>query len=493
MNHVLDVASGASVRDVPASPRRCRPKRQDVVFGYVVLGCDVVTLVGIFLLAYSVRGGVARFGELLPLRDYLWVLATIIAIALPIARLMGLTDSHAYRHVTSLVATTVKAHVAAGLLLLSVLYLMRAVDVSRLFMQVFLVASGVAVIAERLAIRQALTLLERHRPAHARRILVVGTSPAALRFHQMLEQRPHWGAEVVGFVAADRPAAALFCRLPVLGSLDDVPMLLDTTIVDEVILADVVSPARTDALTRACLDRGATFHALVRMPASAHARHHAETLGEGLYLISLETTPHSTVLLSVKRVLDVVGAACGLAACALVFLVFALPIRLGSRGPIIFRQTRVGRNGRLFTLFKFRTMRSDAEACKADLRDANAMRGHLFKVPGDPRVTAVGRFLRRSYLDELPQFWNVLKGEMSLVGTRPPVPEEVAAYSPHHRRRLSMRPGLTGLWQTTGNGRVTDFEQVVRLDCEYIDRWSIWLDVQVVLRTLLTVARMGGQ
>jgi lipopolysaccharide/colanic/teichoic acid biosynthesis glycosyltransferase len=201
---------------------------------------------------------------------------------------------------------------------------------------------------------------------------------------------------------------------------------------------------------------------------------------------------HLAVAQIIKRAMDVVGALVGLVWCGLALFVFGPIIRWGSAGPAIFRQTRVGRGGRLFTLYKFRTMCVDAEAQKAALQPTNEMRGHLFKLRVDPRVTLIGKFLRRTYLDELPQFWNVLKGDMSLVGTRPPTPEEVAQYSPHHRRRLDMRPGITGLWQSMGSRKPWDFEVVVRLDCEYIDRWSIWLDVQILLRTCLVVARGAG-
>lgn len=159
---------------------------------------------------------------------------------------------------------------------------------------------------------------------------------------------------------------------------------------------------------------------------------------------------------------------------------------------MIFQQTRVGRNGRRFTLYKFRTMRSSAEREQAGLLAANEMSGPLFKLRNDPRVTSVGRWLLRTYLDELPQFWNVLKGDMSLVGTRPPTPEEVSRYSPSERRRLSVRPGITGLWQIQGNGSVTDFDTVVRLDCDYIDRWSLLLDLKILLQTCATVARRAG-
>jgi lipopolysaccharide/colanic/teichoic acid biosynthesis glycosyltransferase len=274
--------------------------------------------------------------------------------------------------------------------------------------------------------------------------------------------------------------------------MHDLDRLLDTTIIDDVVLAAPLAVAEVDRIVHTCGERGLTFHTLVHMPAPAQARHHAESLGSGLYLMSLERTPQNVTPLMVKRALDVAVSLVGLLFFAIVYLIFAPFIVLSSPGPAIFRQTRVGRNGRIFTLYKFRTMRNEAEAERQALVEANRMRGHLFKIEDDPRVTPVGRLLRRLYFDELPQFWNSLKGDMSLVGPRPPLPDEVAQYARYHRRRLSVRPGITGPWQATGNGSVADFEEVVRMEGDYIDHWSLWTDLQILGRTFLTIARMGG-
>jgi lipopolysaccharide/colanic/teichoic acid biosynthesis glycosyltransferase len=190
-----------------------------------------------------------------------------------------------------------------------------------------------------------------------------------------------------------------------------------------------------------------------------------------------------------ERIIDVMGAAIGLVACAIAYLWYGLRLRREAGDSVLFRQQRVGQNGRRFMLCKFRTMCAGAEQIKAGLGGQNEMSGPIFKLKDDPRVTPTGRNLRRRHLDELPQFWNVLKGEMSLVGTRPPTGDETAAYLEHHHRRLSMKPGLTGLWQLNGNGVVKDFEEVVKLDCEYIDNWSLWLDCKIVAKTVAKVMR----
>lgn len=197
--------------------------------------------------------------------------------------------------------------------------------------------------------------------------------------------------------------------------------------------------------------------------------------------------------LVIKRAMDIVGGALGLLVSAPLFLVVAAAIKLDSRGPVFFRQRRVGRAGTEFDILKFRSMVSDAEARRSELRSSSIYRDdRLFKVVDDPRVTRVGRFLRKTSLDELPQLINVLVGQMSLVGPRPPTPSEVALYEEHHYARLDALPGITGPWQVGGRNRITDFEEVVRLEREYIQTWSIFSDVKILLRTVPVVLKMEG-
>ena len=247
-----------------------------------------------------------------------------------------------------------------------------------------------------------------------------------------------------------------------------------------------------DDLAEACADRGVIFRQLVVMPKPKIGKYHIEDAGNGQYFVSLETVPQDFLALAVKRVLDIAGAILGVMLCALVFPFYALWLRIVSPGSVLFRQERIGRNGRFFTMYKFRTMRPDAERELPELMTLNQMTGALFKIRNDPRIVAGGNLMRRTHLDELPQFWNVLMGDMSLVGTRPPTRLEVESYKDHHYRRLSMRPGITGVWQVTGNARVYDFEEVVKLDCSYIDHWSLALDLELLAKTVLKVVRFGG-
>jgi lipopolysaccharide/colanic/teichoic acid biosynthesis glycosyltransferase len=193
-----------------------------------------------------------------------------------------------------------------------------------------------------------------------------------------------------------------------------------------------------------------------------------------------------------KRILDILGGVVGCFILLLMYPFVAVAVKLDSPGPVIFKQKRVGQNGREFFLFKFRSMYNDAEKRKAELIDQNTMKGAMFKIENDPRITRVGQWLRKTSLDEFPQFLNVLKGEMSLVGTRPPTPDEVITYLPEHLRRISIRPGITGLWQISGRNEIKDFDRIVELDCQYLDRWRFFDDLIILYKTIFAVLKRKG-
>ena len=196
--------------------------------------------------------------------------------------------------------------------------------------------------------------------------------------------------------------------------------------------------------------------------------------------------------MTIKRLIDIVGGLAGCVITAVLTPFVALAIKLDSPGPVFFAQTRIGKNGRRFKIYKFRSMYIDAEERKKELEAQNEMQGLMFKMENDPRITRVGRFIRKTSIDELPQFFNIVKGDMSLVGTRPPTEEEFEQYNSHYRRRISMTPGLTGLWQVKGRSEIVDFDEVVRLDLEYIDNWTLGLDIKILLRTVWVVLTGKG-
>jgi exopolysaccharide biosynthesis polyprenyl glycosylphosphotransferase len=373
--------------------------------------------------------------------------------------------------------------VLLGLVTFGLLFVVKLPDVSRLFLLTLFGLQVVLTIASRLLIRSVLRGM-RARGIVTRYLVIVGTAPSARTFARMVERHRELGIRLLGYVATGpRPVPATFGGLPVLGHVDDLEDILHAEVVDEVAVClsgDQLS--LLEPVARLCEDVGM----IVRIPLLEHTLTipggRVEEF-DGVDILSLAYGPDRALALLMKRVTDIGLAALGLILLLPVFAVVGAAIVILDGRPILFRQVRVGLNGRLFQVVKFRTMVPDAEERLAELAEYNEIKGHAFKMTDDPRLSRTGGLLRKTSIDELPQLWNVIRGEMSLVGPRPPLPTEVAGYDLWHRRRLSMKPGITGLWQVAARGD-DDFDRWVELDLAYIDRWSIWLDLKIMLRTI---------
>jgi len=368
-----------------------------------------------------------------------------------------------------------------SLVTLSVLFLFRMPDVSRVFMLILFPSLAAATVASRVLLRLAMEGLRRQ-GKNLRFVVVLGAGPRGQMFAAKLEGHRELGLRVVGFLD-DSPAFELPGGWQYLGTLEALESVLHTRVVDEVVICLPFSQwSLIDTITRVCEEEGK----IVRIPMDVLDR--AISVGkveelDGTPVFSLVSGPDRAIGLAAKRMLDVVVSAVGLVVMSPLFLAVAIWLVRDDGRPVFFRQERLGLHGRPFKVIKFRTMSRDAEARLADLQHRNEIQGRAFKITDDPRVTRVGRFLRRTSLDELPQLVNVLRGEMSLVGPRPPLPGEVDGYDLWHRRRLSMKPGITGLWQVRAR-REPEFDRWVAADLEYIDRWSLWLDVKILARTI---------
>jgi exopolysaccharide biosynthesis polyprenyl glycosylphosphotransferase len=296
---------------------------------------------------------------------------------------------------------------------------------------------------------------------------------------------------VVGFMdESDVPHDA---RIPAdkIFKMLDLPNILRDNVIDEVIVACPRSMLGSiGPVVGVCAAAGVPITLLSDLFGDYLPPPQVTSFG-ALAALSFAPVHHSGPMLMVKRCVDVVGAAILLIATAPIMALATIAIKMTSPGPLFFRQVRCGRNGRPFEMLKLRTMQADAEARKAELMQLNEMDGPVFKIRHDPRITTVGRALRRWSIDEIPQFLNVLKGDMSLVGPRPPVPVEVAEYATFDRRRLSMRPGITCLWQVSGRNTI-GFEGWVKLDLEYIDSWSLVNDLKILLRTIPAALKGTG-
>jgi exopolysaccharide biosynthesis polyprenyl glycosylphosphotransferase len=270
----------------------------------------------------------------------------------------------------------------------------------------------------------------------------------------------------------------------------ELPDYLTHEVVDEVVLSVTTRQiGDLEEVILRCQELGVRVRLALRPFPHLQPRVEVEALN-GVPLLTFATTPTSPLALFTKRVIDVGVAAVALLVTAALWPFLALAIKLSSRGPVLYRQERCGLRGRRFELLKFRTMVEGADRMQPELAHLNVMDGPVFKAPDDPRITGVGRWLRRWSLDELPQVVNVLKGDMALVGPRPPLPDEVVRYEPWQRRRLAMKPGLTCLWQVSGRSEV-DFATWMAMDLAYIDQWSLWLDFKILALTVPAV--LGGR
>lgn len=297
--------------------------------------------------------------------------------------------------------------------------------------------------------------------------------------------------EVRGIVIVDKPRKGETVRgVPVVANADDFYEYVRTNVVDEVFINGNTRDS-SEALANELIELGITVHFNLVPQTALMPNKVVEKCGN--YMV-LTTSMHiaSQRQLFFKRMMDIVGSLVGLIFTGMAFLIFAPIIKKQSPGPVFFTQERVGKNGRIFHIYKFRSMYMDAEERKQELMGDNEMDGLMFKMTDDPRIFPVGHFIRKYSIDELPQFWNILKGEMSLVGTRPPTVDEVEQYQLHHRARLGIKPGLTGMWQVNGRSDITDFEEVVKLDTQYISEWSLSLDVKILCKTVQVVLSGTG-
>lgn len=325
-----------------------------------------------------------------------------------------------------------------------------------------------------------------------RRIVIVGAGEVGRRVMRTLVARPDLGYHIVGYVDdnPDKGEGGLG-RIRGLGALDKLSDIIDAEAVDEVIITlPWTYHRRILSILRECERRRVAARLVPDLFQMSLSRVEVSDLG-GVPLMEVQEIAFSKAALIVKRAMDIVVASLGLLFGWPLFAFIALAIKRNSPGPVLFTQERVGKDHKHFTIYKFRSMRVGAEEELADLKEAAEHTDITFKMRDDPRITRVGRFLRRFSLDELPQLINVLKGEMSLVGPRPPIPAEVEQYQPWHLKRLAVPPGLTGMWQVSGRSELT-FDEMVLLDLYYIEHWSPWLDLAILVRTIPTALLGDG-
>ncbi|HEX9652550.1 MAG TPA: sugar transferase [bacterium] len=368
----------------------------------------------------------------------------------------------------------------------SIIFLFKMTLTSRLYIGINSIVTVVLLTISRLILNHLFDYI--HRKGYNQvNLLIVGTGKRARDFIRVVKSRSNWGLRIVGLIDDEH---GMFGKeiegLRVLGRLQDIPFILHRLVVDRVIF---VVPRlwlnRIDEAILACEREGIPTSISLDLYNLRIAKVR-QTDFSGFPLLDFETFSAKPWQLFIKRTMDVVITIVCLIILSPLILATVIAIKMSSKGPIFFSQIRSGMNGRRFELYKFRTMIVGAEMKKRELEKMNEMEGPVFKIRHDPRITKVGRVLRKFSIDELPQLWNVLKGDMSIVGPRPPLPVEVELYKMWQRRRLSLKPGLTCIWQVSGRNRI-QFEKWMEMDLEYIDHWSLWLDIRIMFKTFFVV------
>lgn len=468
---------------------------------FIVL--DMICLQLAFILAYAFRGyGFNVYGD---------ILYRNMAIFLGFADLVVIFTSGTMKSVLKRghykeFVTTLKNAVAVGALAIAYLFIIQE---GQSFSRMILITTIVIYLVLTYAIREIWknSLHKKMENGGDKKLLIITSKAVAENVVHSMQENNYARYSLAGVVVIDEDCTGeKICGVPVVAGESDVPMYVCQEWIDEVLIVISEDLPYPDGLIDKLTETGVTVHLnLAKITNQTGKRQFVEKVGSYTVLTtSLNYASFGQLFL--KRLMDICGGLVGCIFTGIITIFVGPAIYLASPGPIFFSQERVGKNGKKFKMYKFRSMYMNAEARKAELMKENKLGdGKMFKMDFDPRVignkvlpdgshkTGVGDFIRRTSLDEFPQFFNVLKGDMSIVGTRPPLISETNLYEPRHKVRLAIKPGITGMWQVSGRSDITDFEEVVRLDKEYIENWDIGLDIKILLKTVMVVVKLQRQ
>lgn len=387
-------------------------------------------------------------------------------------------------------------------IMISYLFLIKkGQDFSRISLAIFVVFGLIGIYSERILWKTY--LLKRKKVFYDKRaILILTTMDKADRVVRTVLKNTYNELEVKGVILADNDTRVgeSIAGIPIVCKVEEIPDYIQTRWVDSMLINVKEGTVLPKNLELTCIGMGVTVHRKLARVGENTRNQQLDSFG-GYVVLSTNIRMATSRQIILKRLMDICGALVGLFFTIALGIFIAPAIYFASPGPVLFSQMRVGRNGRKFKIYKFRSMYMDAEKRKKELMEQNQMKGFMFKMDADPRIIGsgpdgtkhgLGWFIRKTSIDEFPQFWNILKGDMSLVGTRPPTVDEWEQYEHHHRGRMAMRPGLTGMCQVSGRSDITDFEEVVKLDMDYIQNWNIGLDIKILLKTVLVVFKGSG-
>ncbi|UCG34865.1 MAG: sugar transferase [Candidatus Omnitrophota bacterium] len=424
--------------------------------------------------------------------QYFWLFYVVVALWPLLLNLNGLYPTNRLRTIRSAVKIIIQSSFQGALIIFAILFALKMHHVSRAIIAGFVVIATLLLIVKESAVIISL-YVTRKKGAGLKNVLVVGTLESGREIAKKIEAHPFLGLNVAGILITQKEIQeGVKLDKEIKGALEDIEMVLHYNPIDiALITIDRKDYQEVDEVIFRCIEEGVEIWLRpTPFTSTAIALDADEILGIPLFIFRMG--PKFSWGLFTKTVIDKVGAFILSMLTLPVIGLSAVAIKITSSGPALFKQRRCTLQGRIFALYKLRTMYEGAEKMLEELRENNVMRGPVFKMENDPRITPVGRFLRKLSIDEIPQFWNVFKGDMSLIGPRPPIPKEVEGYKGWQRRRLSMRPGITGLWQVSGRSDITDFEKLAVLDLKYIDNWSPWLDIKIFFKTIWVVLSCQG-
>jgi exopolysaccharide biosynthesis polyprenyl glycosylphosphotransferase len=424
--------------------------------------------------------------------DFIWKIVLFSAIWVIILTKL---NAYTYQRFTSLrreIVLIAKTALIGTLILLAADFILRFEYIPRTYVATFFVVNLVSLGLEKTILFQVARAV-RESGKNRKQIIIAGNGETTKQFIKTVEDHYEWGLDIIGLISEHSGGrSGKLDGQKILGSYSEIEKILHQHPVDEVIISvsgnelagikDVIEVCEREGIQVRLnsdffgkLAKGFTFDQIYGLP-----------------IVSLICTTQKEWSIYLKRLIDILVSGIALIILSPVFFVIAILIRLTSEGPVFYEWNVIGFNKRPFRSYKFRTMVINADQMKEELLQINEMKGPVFKIKDDPRITKIGKILRKYSLDELPQLWSVLKGDMSLVGPRPAFPHELARYESWHRRKLSIKPGITCLWQVNGRNKINDFDEWVKLDLIYIENWSIWLDLEIILKTIPAVLRGKG-
>ena len=439
---------------------------------------DCILIITAFYVSHVL---VSDYKQLSPIQYYLLMLMGFMAFYLYFAWTRQLFSILQFSWMRGLYKRIIMIFLSAGALGAAILYVLPEMYNSRTLYIVFALLSFVFIYTEKYTLMFFIGWI-RKKNRNTTPIIIFGRGRCSSQIYKEINSHPEWGLRVIN-------------KLDISISRSDFEKVLKTCYVEEVFFwvpRKVTKDGfKIDPYLQICEEMGRparVFDNLSQVTRFAQWEYHNFMEYPTFISHSVELDTDQILF---KRIFDIIGSIIGIGILVVFYTLLAIIIKLTSRGPVFFKQVRVGKNGKRFVLYKFRSMTADAEDRKISLENQNELNGAVFKMKNDPRITPIGRIMRKLSLDELPQFINVLKGEMSLVGTRPPTPEEVSKYQKWHHRRISIRPGITGMWQVSGRNAIRDFDEIVKLDLKYIDSWNIWLDIVIIFKTIFIVFKRG--